>query len=94
MELELRKHFESVQVPNFKDVAKVMKKSDDFWFYWALVVADWEEELEQALLDIVVDLYITIHSLSFTSAWIKKYKADQKKSVQKSKGLRKQLCSQ
>ena len=60
---------------------------------WSMVAADWEEEEAQALLELVVDLWITIRGFSFASAWIEAFKAEHKKSVQKSKGVRKQLCT-
>ena len=93
IELEIRKHLASAQLPNLKDVAEDIKKNDYIQFYWALVSMDWEEEESQALLGLVVDKYITTRGFSFTRAYVEKYKALQHKSVQKSKGLRKQLYS-
>ena len=93
MEVELRKHLGAEQVPNLKDVAKIVKDSNDVQFNWSMVAADWEEEEAQALLELVVDLWITIRGFSFASAWIEAFKAEHKKSVQKSKGVRKQLCT-
>ena len=43
----------------------------DVQFNWSMVAADWEEEEAQALLELVVDLWITIRGFSFTSTWIK-----------------------
>lgn len=93
IELEIRYHLASPTLPNLKDVAEEIKKDDDTQFYWALVSVDWEEEESQALLGLVVDKYITVRGFSFARSYVEKYKAAQKKGVQKSKGLRKQLCS-
>lgn len=93
IELEVRKRLAAPQLPNLKDVAEDIKKDDETQFFWALVAVDWEEEESQALLGLVVDKYITVRGFSFARAYVEKYKAAQKKSVQKSKGLRKQLCS-
>ena len=93
MELELRRHLTREQPPNFRDVAENIKKNEDVQFSWSMVAADWEEEEAQALLALTVDLWITIRGFSFASAWIEKFKAEHKKSVQKSKGVRKQLCT-
>ncbi len=93
MEVELRKHLGAEPLPSLKDVAKIVKDSDDVQFYWSMVAADWEEEEAQGLLELVVDLWITIRGFSFASTWMEKFKAEHKKSVQKSKGVRKQLCA-
>ena len=42
-------------------------------------------------LVMIIDMWITVRGFSFASAWIEKYKSANKKSVQKSKGVRKQL---
>ena len=93
MELELHKHLAGEQPPNFREVAETIKKKDDMQFYWSMVAAHWEEKEAEALLNPTVDLWITIRGFSFTSSWIERFKAEHKKSVQKSKGVRKQLCS-
>ena len=72
---------------------KKIKKDDDTQFYWALVSANCQEEESQALLSLVVDKYITTRGFSFARSYVEKYKAKQKKGVQKLKGLRKQLYS-
>ena len=93
MELELRKHLRREQPPNFREVAEIIKNNDDVQFSWSLVAADWEEEEAQALLSLIIDLWITIRGFSFASSWIEKYKTEHKKSTQKSKAVRKQLCA-
>ena len=74
MEIELRKHLRSEQLPNLKDVAKIIKDSDEVQFYWSIVAADWDEEEAQALLELIIDLWVTIRGFSFASAWIEKFK--------------------
>ncbi|KAL5518089.1 hypothetical protein EMCRGX_G003769 [Ephydatia muelleri] len=69
--------------------------NDNVPFIWALVSAGWVEEGEegQALLEQIIDQYVTVRGFSIASRWMKKYKQEaQKKSTQKSKGIRKQLC--
>ena len=92
MELALRRHL-TEQPPNFREVAEIIKNDDDVQFFWSLVAADWEEEEAQALLSLTIQLWITIRGFSFASSWVEKFKTEQKKSVQKSKGVRKQLCT-
>ena len=62
-------------------------------FYWSLLSAGWETEEEQALLSLVTDMWVTIRGFAFVSAWVERHKQLKKKSVQKSKGVRKNLIS-
>ena len=68
-------------------------KNEDVLFYWSMLSADWSEGNAEVLIHIVIELWITIRGFSYVSAWMEKYKASQKKTVQKSKGVRKQLIS-
>ena len=93
MEIELRKHLDSqCAPPNFKtDITKKVLENEDVAFYWSILSADWEEQDSQALLELMVNMFITIRGFSYASAWVEKYKAASAKSLQKSKGLRKTL---
>lgn len=92
MEVELRKHLNSQCVPNFKTtITKKVLENEDVTFYWSILSADWEELDSQALLELVVNMFITIRGFSYANAWVEKYKAASAKSLQKSKGLRKTL---
>ena len=96
MELEIRKHLQSQspQDVRFKDkMTDNILKNDDVLFYWSMLSADWSEGNAEVLIHIVIELWITIRGFSYASAWMEKYKASQKKTVQKSKGVRKQLIS-
>ena len=59
----------------------------------SILSAPWEvaTNIEEQLLRMVADLWIIIRGFSCVSAWIEKYKADNKKTTQKSKELRKTL---
>ena len=92
MEVELRKHLNSQCVPNFKmTITKKVLENEDVAFYWSILSADWEERDSQDLLELVVNMFITIRGFSYASAWVEKYKTASAKSLQKSKGLRKTL---
>jgi len=54
-----------------------ISKNEDVLFYWSVVSTDWEQ-------------WVTVHGFLFTSAFVEKYK-QVNKSVQKSKGIRKNL---
>ena len=84
----------SNDVPTFSDKVKEDICSDaDVQFIWNLLSADWEEESSTTLLNMIISEWLKITGLSYTSAWVEKYKDTEKKTIQKSKGLRKQLQS-
>ena len=94
MELEVKLFF--ARHPYQVDIKKLMKKiieNEDVLFFWALLSADWEEEESKALLELLVEHYITVRGYSCASGWVEKYKQAHKKSMQKSKGIRKLLLS-
>ena len=62
----------------------------DVQFYFS---ANWEEEVATALLGMIVDMWIKIRGHSTARALLEQYKLRKKKSIQKSKGIRKQLTS-
>ena len=64
---------------------------EDVLFYWSITSAKWEEKEEQILLRMIIDLWVTVRGFSFAKSMLEMYKQAQKKSVLKSKGVRKQL---
>ena len=50
-------------------------------------------EEEKAQLPMILDIWVTIRGFAYASAWNEKYKCEQQKSTQKSKGVRKELIS-
>jgi len=92
MELEIRRHLNPDKPANFIDeVQASILSNEDVLFYWSMIASDWEEEENAALLPMVVNLWVTVRGFAYASAWVEKYKSEHKKSVQKSKGVRKQL---
>lgn len=87
MELELRRHVHPDKVLN-KQVQQAIVDNEDVQFLWTMLSADQEEARASALL---VEYWIRIQGFSYASAWVEEYKRTQKKSTQKSKGVRKQL---
>ena len=43
-------------------------------FNWSIVSSDWEDTESQVLLELVVNLFVTIR-FSYASAWMEKFKA-------------------
>ena len=94
METELRHHLKSENTPNFKTyVNKQVLDNEDVAFYWSILSAEWEESDSQALLELVVNLFLTIRGFAYASSWMEKFKKDSEKTLQKSKGLRKTLIT-
>ena len=53
--------------------------------FWALLSVEGEEEKSNALLESLVEHYITVHKFSFALGFVEQYKQAHKKSTQKSK---------
>ena len=66
---------------------------DDVQFIWCLMSSDWAKDSADALLEMIVTEWIKIRGFSYASAWVEKFKSEQRKTTQKTKGLRKQLQS-
>ena len=90
MELEFCRHIGAEGINS--DTAEMMEKNENVLFCWCIISASWEEECSSILLPMIIQLWITIRGYSLCSAWIEKYKLAQKKTVQKSKSLRKELA--
>ena len=65
MELQIRRHLsvESAQKINIGFKTKLTESilsNEDVQFHWTVVGAAWEEEESAALLELVVDLFVTI----------------------------------
>ena len=92
VECELRKHL-SKQVPNFDAVQQAIIRNENVHFLWSILSADWEDKTVSALLQMVISEWVKIRGFSYASCWIEKYKSTQRKTLQKSKGVRKQLLA-
>ena len=56
-----------------------------------MLAVNWDNEEADALLPIIAEQWVTVRGFSFASAWMENFKQTNKKSIQKSKGIRKQL---
>lgn len=65
---------------------------EDVRHYWSLVSANWSEE-ETSKLSLISKKWMNVRGFSSASAFVEKYKQATKKTVQKSKGLRKNLIN-
>ena len=62
-------------------------------FFWAIVSVEWEEEESLICWSKIIEHHVTIRGFLFASGWLEKHKKTQKKTIKKSKGVRKQLSS-
>ena len=92
VELVLRKHLQGDQ-PSLTTVKEKAIEDEDVQFYWSVISSNWEEESATVLLEMIIDMWIKIRGHSTARAWLEQYKLNQKTSIQKSKGIRKQLIS-
>ncbi len=60
-------------------------------FQWCMVTTEVEDEEARSLLNMIVNLYVTIRGFSFAKSIMEQYKVSNKKNLQKSKALRKKL---
>ena len=67
--------------------------NEDVLFYWCMVCCNVPEELAKELLKQIVELWTTIRGFSFAKSYMEIYKQKTKKTLQRSKALRKNLYS-
>ena len=70
-----------------------IKSSERVHCYWMPISEEWDCEESEVLFKMIVDFWVTMRGFSFSSDWVELYKIANKKSVQKSKGKRKELLA-
>ena len=96
IEVVLRRFLRIEEVTNmdsrFKDtVFSAMRSDEDVTYVWSKMTAEIGEAASKYLFDQIVTLYYTIRGNSFSKSVMELYKRSQKKTVQKSKGIRKKI---
>ena len=66
-------------------------KNEDVKLHWSILAANWGDNESNALLHMLVNHWVTIRGFSFTGSFMEKYKQKHKRTVEKSKGIRKNL---
>ena len=89
LEKELRKILASEQLDGA--VKAKLVESEAVQFIWYVISADWDEHISHHLLQSIITEWVKIRGFSLAGAWVEKYKSANKKTTQKSKGLRKQI---
>ena len=93
IELVLRRHLLGLDQPSLTTAKEKVVEDEDVKSYWSNISINWTDEVATQLLNMMIDTWINIRGHSTAKAWLESYKLSQKKSVQKSKGIRKQLIS-
>ena len=94
LETQLRKQINSQHIPLLGAESKqILLNNDNVQFFWSIVCTEWEEEIGNVLLEMIVNEWVTIRGFSYANNWIEKYKQDTQTTTGKSKGLRKQLLA-
>lgn len=65
--------------------------NDEVLFQWCMLTTGVSDSDGALVLEILVKLWVTIRGFSFAGAWLKQFKQRKKKTLQKSKALRKDL---
>lgn len=95
MEMKLRSHLrassEAASVGVKEKAINGILEHDDLLAQWSDLSINWGKEESNKLLRLIVEHWMTVRGFSFTSAFMERYKQKHKKTVQKSKGLRKNL---
>ena len=98
MEEVVREHLrksnmQSLSLSGGKHLLCKITSDEDVHFNWCITAADFGEAEEKILLEMIIELWVTIRGFSFVSGWIEQYKQANKKTLQKSKALRSGLFS-
>ena len=98
MEDELRQHLQKRRVQEmtegFKDgVCRAISDNEEVLFHWCMLTCDVDDEIADVVLTRLINLWITIRGFSFTNGWLEHYKQSRKKTLQRSKALRKDIRS-
>ena len=72
-------------------IISVIKEDEDFQFYWCIAAVDMDSASAATLSDAMIDLWVTIRSFAFASAWAELYKQHSHKTLQRSKGIKENL---
>ena len=94
LEKEFRKYLTGDQLQDLTaEMKQELKENENIQFIWYIISADWASEISSQLLNSIIAEWVKIRGFSLAVAWVEKYKAANKKTTEKSKGVRKQLLS-
>lgn len=71
-------------------LVNMLLKSEDVLFQWCILMCDTDGDATP-LLQMIVELFVTIRGFSFTISCLELYKKAERKALQRSKGLRNEI---
>ena len=90
MDIEIHKHL-NLAVNGMKEKLLQALVENDVQYHWSILAANWGDEAA-VLLKLITEHWITIRGFSSVSAFLELYKQKNKRSIEKSKALRKNLA--
>ena len=75
------------------EIVKNVIKDDGVMCSWSIVAADMNKKVADELIKLIVEEWVKIRGFSFAGSWLELYKQRNKKTLQRSKGIRKQLIT-
>ena len=72
-------------------VVSAVLNNEDVLFHWCMLAAGTDDADATKLLKMMVELYVTIRGFSFATSCVEIYKQSTKKTLQKGKGIRKEV---
>ena len=95
MEMEMRSLLQSISTSETEGIKQkaidCIIKKEDVNFHWSILTANWGDNESNALLHMLVNHWVTIRGFSLAGSFMVKYKQKHKRTVEKSKGIRKHL---
>jgi len=73
------------------EMKQELKENENIQFIWYIISANWASEISSQLLNSIIAKWVKIRGFSLAGALVEKYKAANKKTTEKSKGVWKQL---
>ena len=65
-----------------ESVVPLITADDDVQFYWSLISAGWELDVDKKFLSMVTHLWITVRGFSYANGWIERYKRETESTIQ------------
>ena len=76
------------------EIEKKMLEDEEILFAWSIASAELDDKTSTILLNMIIEVWLTIHGFSFAGAFIEQYKSATKKSLHRSKALLKKVSSE
>jgi len=96
IEYQVREGLKGLKRESQHSKSELIKKvtGDDVQFIWLMATAEFEIEdhgIHEALLQKIVELFVTVRGFSLASAWLEKFKQQIKKPTKRTKSLRREV---